>query len=122
MTVGDALEVQRGLTTAFIERLPVWVTLIPHERQKTPAGGYKRVALPPRAMQRMTLIEPPDAPLATPAQDGVVQELIFTLLGEWDAEIGKDDEFDLDGHHWKVESVFHNNGWEVRARVVRLGG
>lgn len=116
------LALNRSLTKAFIDYLPVTVTLIPHRRVDTPSGGFTYEALAPRAPQVMTLIEQSGGtttgvPLPVPAQDGDDRRVMFELLGEWNAIIEVDDTFSHQGKEWTVVAKFYANGYEVRALV-----
>lgn len=117
--LGNDLEVQRMLTRAFIDTMPVALTLVPHERVKTQSGGYREETRPARPVQVMRLIEPtmPSDPLR--AADGVQREVSFILLGTHDAEMEVGDRFSFDGDEWELISVFFDNGWERRAAVVQ---
>jgi hypothetical protein len=119
------LDIQRRLTTAFIATRPVTVVLRPRNRVKTPTGGFvwqDAVARPPQVMR---FCEPStqlqEMPNPTTAQDGVVREVQFMLLGEWDSVIGTDDVFDHEGQSYQIVQVAVPNGWEQRASVVRYG-
>jgi hypothetical protein len=115
------MSIQRKNTKAFIETAPVCVTLIPRERAKQPTGGVKWAELAPREKQTLRLIEPPSPALPVRTVDGIQRQVNFILLGEWDAELGVYDIFDLDGHKWEVVQLIHDNGWERRAEVARYG-
>lgn len=116
------LEVQRKLTHAFILTQPIDCVLIPRIKVKMPAGGFVWNEQPPRDSQVMRLIEPNNsAPTPTVTADGIEREVVFFLLGEWDATIGLFDIFTHAGHDWEVVQLAHHNGWETRASVARYG-
>jgi hypothetical protein len=115
------LDTQRRLTRAFIATMPVSVALVPRTRTKTSAGGYVFVNQPPRVPQTLRLIESSAIPRPVVTLDGIVREADFELLGAHDAEMGVYDVFSIDGRQWEVVSLAHDNGWERRALVTRVG-
>lgn len=120
------LSTQRRLTKAFIDTQPVSLALVPRNRVKTPAGGYKFEDQPARAPQVLRLIEPGayGGPLPRPeiTLDGVQRTVEFELLGEHDAVIGLYDTFQHPiGIRWEVVNLSFFNGWEQRALVSRIG-
>lgn len=115
------LAIQRRLTTAFISTQPVSITLVPRDKVKQPAGGFRWVEQDPRTPQVMRIIEPSEIPLPVVTVDGVQREVVMQLLGEWDATIGQFDIFTHGGHSWEVVRIAHFNGWEQRALVAKHG-
>lgn len=125
MTAPAELAIQRKLTTAFINTMPVSVQLRPRVKQQTPTGGFVWSQGVPRAAQIMRLIEPSTvnsvAPRPDNTADGQDRDIAFFLIGQWDAVIGQDDTFTLNGYQWKVIQLATDNGWEKRASVARYG-
>lgn len=115
------LAAQRRITSAFIRRLPVTVTLIPREKTPKPAGGFTWAEKTPRTPQVMTLIESPADPVPTRTLDGIVRVVQFELLGEWDAYMAHYDIFTHQGKDFEVIEIFHENGYERRALVSARG-
>lgn len=118
------LDVNRRLTKAFIDRLPLEVVLVPRTRTRTASGGFALVEGPARDPQIMTLIESgtvDGTPRPVAAQDGVDRVIDFTLLGEWDAQLARYDTFTHQGKDWEIIDLFHDNGYERRALVSRRG-
>jgi hypothetical protein len=117
------LDVQRSLTKAFINTMPVQVVLQPRVRTRTASGGWVWTPGPPRPVQTMRLVEPSTvnnvAPRPVQAQDGQERKIDFFLLGEWDATIGLYDTFTYQGYTWEVIELAHDNGYEQRAAVAR---
>lgn len=117
-------ETNRSLTTAFIWQRPVTLVLTPRKRVKRPAGGFGWESLPPRGPQVMTLIEQGTVggqPKPNFTVDGIVRVVEFELLGEWDAQIARDDVFTYQGRDWEVIDLFIDNGYETRALVSARG-
>lgn len=112
--------VQRQLTAAFIEADFEMITLIPRELDKTSTGGKNFIEQPPREPQKFHIIEKGGAKDGRVA-GGTQHEEEFTLLGNWDALIGKHDVFTLRGNRWEVVKVEWGNGYEQRALVLRYG-
>lgn len=118
------LNVQRQLTEAFINTMPVDITLIPRTRVSDGMGGYTWSEQSPRTPQTMRLIEySNEATVPEPvlASDGHQRYVQYELLAKWDAELGIWDHFEYDGDEWEVVEVYFNNGWERRAKVARFG-
>lgn len=112
---------QRRMTTAFINTRPVTITLTPRTKQAQDTGGYKWVDGAARQPQTMRLVEPPSAPVAISTNDGEQRQVEFLLIAEPDAAIEENDTFSLNGHEWQILDLYPDNGYEVRAKVVRRG-
>lgn len=118
------LRVQRRNTAAFIAVDPETIVLTPREKTRTTTGGTVWTELPPREPQVFKII--PRSQTGAVSIDnrvggGTMQEIEFTLLGNWDAQIGPHDIFRHDGAQWEVFEVDPSNGYEQRAQVVRFG-
>ena len=118
----DEIDVQRKMTLAFIDTAPVMIDLIPRARAKQPTGGFAFQELSPRGPQKMRLIEPLGGlPVLLTGSDGAQRELEMILLGRWDCDLEKYDIFDYSGRAYEVAQLYHFNGWEQRAEVIRFG-
>lgn len=119
------VDIQRTLTRAFINTMPVTITLVPRVKVQKPAGGFTWQEQAARDPQVMRLIEPSTvngiAPNPIVTGDGVERRIEFTLLGAHDAIIGLYDVFEHAGHEWEVVQVAHPLPWEQRASVARRG-
>ena len=116
------LLMQRRLTKAFIDTMPITLELTPRTREKKSTGGRDWVEGMTRSPQVLRLVEPPrpNDPIRT--ADGIMRDVEFLLIGEHDAEIGVYDIFaTTDGRWWEVIQLLHDNGWEKRAAVARYG-
>jgi hypothetical protein len=121
---GDEIETQRRLTLAFIDTAPVMIDLIPRVRAKQPTGGFAFQTLSPRGPQKMRLIESSfvgGLPVLLTGSDGVEREMQMILLGRWDCDLEKYDIFDYSGQSFEVAGLYHFNGWEQRAEVIKFG-
>jgi hypothetical protein len=122
MTNPIELSVQRQNTVAFIEADPLEIQL--NRSTKTPngSGGYTTTsAAPVGGLQRMRLI-PQQGPL--PEQitaDG--QRVIpqYVLMGTYQADMQRWDEFLLDGKRYQITDVQHNRQYETKGWVFYLG-
>lgn len=120
------LSIERDLTKAFIDTMPIELILTPRTRTKTSSGGFLFVNGSPRAPQIMRLVEynseigqGPEASFGNSARQRYSQ---YQLLAEWDALLEVDDIFSYDNDDWNVVEMLYNNQWEKRARVERFGG
>lgn len=125
MSRAEELRLQRRNTKAFIDANPVDLALIP--RQLVNSGsGQQYVDQTARPSQRLRLIDQTSTsgpnPGTVEASDGQQRKAEFQLLGEYDAVIGVFDYWrDNSGIRYEVVNLIHNNGYEVRAQVVRYG-
>lgn len=118
------LAVQRQLTLAFIDQKPVDVVLTPHTRERTPTGGYKEVAGPPRDPITLTFVETSAQggwPKPVPTLDGVERVAEMEIVAPWGSPIAVDDTFTFQGKDWEVIGVFFDNEYETRALVASRG-
>lgn len=118
------MDTQRRLTKAFIDTMPVTLTLTPRIQVKTPAGGTKWQEGDPRDPQVLRLIEQATVggdphPIVT--VDGVERKVEFELLGEYTSLIARGDVFLHSGKEWEVIDLWIDNGWEKRALVSARG-
>lgn len=119
-----ALAVQRKLTTAFIEAIPVVITLTPRVKTKLPAGGFDLLEQTPRNPQTMTVIEQTGIegqPVPRKTLDGVERVVYFELVAEWDAALERRDVFTYQGKDWEIIDLYFDNGYERRAYVSSRG-
>lgn len=121
MTNPAELTVQRRITKAFINTMPEAIVLTPRVRVKQTGGGYKWTDGSDRPVQTLRLVEPGSYPIPVRTVDGIEREVLFMLLGEYDAAMGVYDVFVHDGAYWEVVFLYKDNGWERRAEVARHG-
>lgn len=121
------LAIQRTTTAAFIAADPYGVVLVGRVAGKLPSGGVGYVETV-RDAQVMRLIpmshteRPVQGFSASVSGGGVQRKYDFTLLGEWDAIIGKDDYWiDVDGQKWVVDSLLPYNGYQQKALIMSYG-
>lgn len=124
MTTAAELTVQRRLTQALIDALPVTLVLTPRSRVSDGFGGWSWVEGSPRTAQVFHLIEfggggEDLAPVRT--ADGEQRYATFELLAAYDAELGNGDTFSYGGQEYELVEMMRDNGWERRALVARFG-
>lgn len=115
------LDCQRQLTSWYISIRPKRISFIPHQRVKTPAGGFTTTSIAPRDPQTVTVfMESEEGNI--PGEGGYDRQFEGIVVGEWDAQIAKDDQWvDDDGDLWVVYDIFPYNGYEVKGRVRKYG-
>jgi hypothetical protein len=124
--VTQEIIMQRELTHWYIMQDPSDISLIPKVEVKLPSGGVQLIDETPRAVQTFKLIpmshtERPDHGFSATFA-GVQRKYDFTLLGEWDAIIGKNDYWtDVDGQKWVVDSLLPYNGYQQKAMIMSYG-
>lgn len=103
-----ALPLLRKNLDSFIRADPVNISLVRSRKQKTPAGGYiKEAAITLNPQQfRLVPFQRRLFEFTNPGQvSGYVPNLRYALIGRWNVDILRDDEFDYNGDHYKVVSV-----------------
>lgn len=125
MTTAAELRVQRRLTQALIDALPVTLVLTPRSRVSDGSGGWSWVAGSPRTEQVFHLIEFGGGgedlqPIRT--ADGEQRYATFELLGAHDSAMAAGDTFLYGGQEFELVEMMRDNGWERRALVARFGG
>lgn len=118
------LMMHRREIAAFIKADPVSVTLTPHQRTKTPSGGWKSEALPPRQPQDVRLV-PFKRRLTDVTSNNTAGEVTivpYELIGNSDVEVARGDTFTWGDEQFKVEWVDIRRDVRVAAGVDYLGG
>lgn len=123
--VSAEILIQRGITAAFIAADPYTVVLKGRVEVRTPAGGVE-YAEAARSAQIMRLIPMSHTERAgqgfSATFAGVQRKYDFTLLGNWDALIGKNDYWtDIAGQKWVVDSLLPFNGYQQKAMIMSYG-
>jgi hypothetical protein len=123
LSITREMIVQRRITEVYIQTKPVSIILTPRVRTKTVSGGQEWVEQADRVAQIMRIIEPGDSGAREPLRtsDGIERSLDYILLGRYNAEIGLYDRFTYEDDECEVVSLMHNNGYEIRAYIVRRG-
>lgn len=128
-TVNPELLTQRSLTKAFIESSPVDIALVPRLEVRLPSGGTSMVSGSVRPIQTFRLIpmshtERPvrSSATAAAADDGIQRRYDYTLLGEWNAEMRENDQWETnDGQLLVIDALVSYNGYERKAMIMSYG-
>lgn len=118
----DILQMQRRLTTWFIENgPPSLIILTPNLRVKTAGKGISNQPGPERDGQFFKKIWKGEDGLQTGGRDGTSHKFDMVLVGEYDcvAEIG--DTWSEDDQQYVIHSEFPRNGYERKFGVYSLG-
>jgi len=113
-------DVQRAMTTAFIEFDPVTIVLIPRVPSTTPGGAQSYVDGTPRAPQvfKLSLLGHDQRPITTVS--GEERRIEYHLIGQHDAEIEVGDRWtDADGTRFEVMGFTDGYGYMTKALVYR---
>lgn len=118
----NSKSLQARLTAAFVAQRPSRASMTGVEVQKTPDGGRKRVRGRARRPVTFTLCEPSSSGYGPQQVDvtGTRDEVDFELVAVPGTDVRELDEFELDGSRFRVEKLLPDNGYEVRAYVVRV--
>ncbi|MGX9924109.1 hypothetical protein ACWIG4_30145 [Streptomyces sp. NPDC002248] len=75
--------------------------------EKTPTGGYKKSAweVLPEQTFRLVPYKRRLTDLVTSVADGEIPTLLYVLVGFWDADMKRMDEFELDGSYYRIQSL-----------------
>lgn len=121
----NELRLHRRQTKAFIDANPIVLALIP--RVVVNSGtGQQMLDQQQRPEQTFRLIDQTRTfgpePGTVLASDGQQRKASFQLLGEHGAVIGLYDYWiDSDNIRFEVGNLIPDNGYEVRAQVIRYG-
>lgn len=121
------LQIHRRNTTAFIQADPVQLALVRvNELQRTASGGVVKadVAAPIRS-QTFRLLPTTDRVADVRLTSGRFAPVAFVLMGEWDADMARDDEFEHDGVWYTIAGPIMpehtQQPYEKKAAVIRRG-
>lgn len=122
MTIRPAeLRAQRRISRAFIEADPVTVTLARRSRNPDGAGGTTVGAPVSQAPQRFRLLPQEDGATARTTAEGETATPEFMLMGEWNANMARFDEFTLaDGRRFQIVYI-DDRQYELKGECVYLG-
>lgn len=96
------LAIQRGLTKAFIDADPVSIVLSRVTRTPLSTGGWKETLAPLAAAQTFRIIPASDRNITLRDSDGQIVSPAFTLLGEWNADLKRNDRFAFGDVNYQV--------------------
>lgn len=117
------LQINRDNTAAFIAADPVELILTRVVKDEDGAGGYKNVKHQMPNSQRFRMIPSNDRMPEVIASNGTYPRPEYTLLGEWDADLMEDDEFEFQEVVYKiinpVRPVHTDKAYERKGDVIR---
>lgn len=121
MTSAIEMSVQRSLTISFIAANPSNIVLTPYAREIDDDGGYVDTVGSPRTPQIGRLIPQGGTGGTRVAEtdQGSLRTVEYQLLLPWGAVIEKGDRFTFLGDECEIIDTEPDNGYEVRAQVVR---
>lgn len=121
MTIRPAeLKAQRRNSIAFIEADAVWVDLLRAERTDDGAGGFLVGEALPVGAQRLRLLPQEDGATARTTAEGETATPEYMLMGPWNANMKRYDEFELNGVRYQIVYI-DDRQYELKGEVVRLG-
>lgn len=118
----NELDVQIGITKAFINTRPVTLVLIPHAAASDGTGGKRLDPFPDRPPQVCRFVESGSNRAdirRTETGEQWTQDAVLLMMP--DAMVAINDTFEWDGSTWKVDELQFPNEYEVRAVVLRHG-
>jgi hypothetical protein len=118
--VSPYIQIQRGLTTSFINMDPTTASLVPRTRTKTAAGGFTETDGTARDAQtfKMVLLAYDQRPTVTLA--GVERVIDYHLVGPHDMAIAVGDYWtDAEGTRYDVVGFSEGWGFETKAFISR---
>lgn len=120
MTLRDGeLKAQRKISQAFIDADAVTVILERRTRVPDSAGGFTSTPVP-QFPQRFRMIPQEDGATARVTAEGETATPEFMLMGPWDANMQRFDEFSLYGTRYQIAYI-DDRHYELKGEVVRLG-
>lgn len=115
----------RKVMAAFIEADGRSISLKRPTFTKTPTGGYVKgnyVDVPPQVF-RLVMYRRRLTDLTTPKADGEVPTLPYVLVGAFDSDVERMDEFVLDGVYYRIQGLEpHTTGPYSDRKVAQLIG
>jgi hypothetical protein len=114
------LKAQQRLSLAFIQADVRDVVLMRSPRTDDGAGGFVVGEPVPVAAQKLRLLPQEDGATERTTAEGESATPQFMLMGPWNANMQRFDEFTLDGVRYQVVYI-DDRKYELKGEVVRLG-
>lgn len=118
------LRVKRQLLKEYLKRDHVMISLKRPELVSTPAGGVKRsgswATVDPQQMRLVPILRRMSQ-FSRNTPDGKVIEYQYALVALYNADVKPQDEFALDGKHYKVEEIDPHAEDRLSANVTYQG-
>lgn len=121
MIAAGELELQRRLTLGFLLADAQQIILQRPVRTSDGAGGTvvsSTISLPP---QTFRLLPSEDGATARTTAEGETATPEYMLLGRWDADLERFDEFQIGGRRFQVVFITENRQYESKGEVTYLG-
>lgn len=121
MTLSPAeLKAQRRVSRAFIDADARMVVLLRSARTSDGAGGFVLGDPVAQGAQSLRLLPQEDGATARTTAEGETATPEYMLMGPWDANMQRFDEFELDGIRYQIVYI-DDRKYELKGEVVRLG-
>lgn len=114
------LKAQRRVSLAFIEADVRMVDLLRSPRSDDGAGGVEVGEPVPIGAQRFRLLPQEDGATARTTAEGESATPEYMLMGAWNADMKRFDEFELDGVRYQIVYI-DDRQYELKGEVIRLG-
>jgi len=114
------LKAQQRISLAFIEADARDVILMRSPRTDDGAGGFVVGTPVPVGPQRLRLLPQEDGATERTTAEGESATPQYMLMGPWNANMKRWDEFTLDGIRYQVVYI-DDRKYELKGEVVRLG-
>jgi hypothetical protein len=115
------LKVQRKLTVAFLRADAREITLERRTRTPDGAGGSVRGPAVSQSAQRFRLLPQEDGATARTTAEGETATPECMVLGRWDANMERFDEFVSDGRRYQIVFISENRQYETKGEAIYLG-
>ena len=120
MTLAPAeLKAQRRISRAFIDADGRDVILLRSPRLDDGAGGFSLGPSVPQGPQRLRLLPQEDGATERTTAEGETATPQYMLMGPWDANMQRWDEFELDGIRYQIVYI-DDRKYELKGEVIRL--
>lgn len=121
MIAAGELKWQRKQTEAFIAADPRSIALDRRVRTSDGAGGFVNGALTTMASQTFRLLPQEDGATARTTAEGETATPEYMLMGRWDADMQRWDEFRIGTRRYQVVFISENRQYETKGEVLYLG-
>jgi hypothetical protein len=115
------VKIQRRITEAFVAADYVVLDLVRTPRVSNGAGGRAKGTPEPLRPQRFRLVPSGDGAPERTTGDGLAVTPAYMLIGEYNADVQRFDEFVKDGRRYQIVFVNENRQYEVKGEAAYLG-
>jgi len=121
MIAAGELKWQRKQTLAFIAADARSISLDRRVRTSDGAGGFVNGPPTTLAAQTFRLLPQEDGATARTTAEGETATPEYMLLGRWDADMERWDEFKIGTRRYQVVFISENRQYETKGEVLYLG-